>query len=361
MTADIKPGEIKKRGLGRGLDALFGDAKKEEASFQRKEAPAQRDVQLQAPAANPAPAAAVRAEPAPQIKRADEMIAPVEYKSAPTGAPRKLPVSHLQPGKFQPRRHFDEDALANLAESISVHGVFQPLLVRPVPGNHLRDQAMYEIIAGERRWRAAQKAGVHDVPVIIQELSDNETLEIALIENLQREDLAPLEEAEGYQRLMDEFRHTQDVLAHRLGKSRSHVTNTLRLLKLTPRIKKYMQEGQLTAGHARALVGLQNADQLADAIVKRSLNVRQTEKLVRDAAESANAKGGKGKKKPEVKGYVPRDVDVMALEERMSSLLGLKVTIDGEGAEGMLHIEYSSLDQLDDIVERLTNLPLKRH
>jgi len=355
MTTDIK-----KRGLGRGLDALFGDAKKEEASFQHKDAQHKEAAKpvAAAPAAPPAP---VRVEPAPQIKRADEMIAPIETKSAPTGAPRKLPVSHLQPGKFQPRRHFDEESLANLAESISVHGIFQPLLVRPLPGNHLRDQAMYEIIAGERRWRAAQKAGIHDVPVIIQDLNDNETLEIALIENLQREDLDPLEEAEGYQRLMDEFRHTQDVLAHRLGKSRSHVTNTLRLLKLTPRIKKYMQEGQLSAGHARALIGAPNADQLADAIVKRSLNVRQTEKLVRDAADNNNAKGGKGKKKPEVKGYIPRDVDVMALEERMSSLLGLKVTIDGEGAEGMLHIEYSSLDQLDDIVERLTNLPLKRH
>ena len=215
---------------------------------------------------------------------------------------------------------------------------------------------MYEIIAGERRWRAAQKARVHEVPVIIHELSDNETLEIALIENLQREDLSALEEAEGYQRLMDEFRHTQDVLAHRLGKSRSHVTNTLRLLKLPAKVKKYMQEGQLSAGHARALIGAVNADQLADAIVKRSLSVRQTEKLVKDAAT------GKAKTvtKPAPKGYVPRDVDVMALEEKMTSLLGLKVMIDGEGAAGTLHIEYSSLDQLDDLIERLTNLPVRR-
>ena len=344
--------EPKKRGLGRGLDALFGDARKEEASFQRKDAqPPQQATVQQQPASRPPP---VQNEPAPRLKRADEMVAPVEYKSAPASGLRKLPVDLLKPGKFQPRQHFDDEAIGNLAESIAVHGVLQPLLVRPLPGGAQRDGAMYEIIAGERRWRAAQKARIHEVPVIIQELSDNETLEIALIENLQREDLNPLEEAEGYQRLMDEFRHTQDVLAHRLGKSRSHVTNTLRLLKLPAKVRKYMQDGQLTAGHARALVNATNADQLADAIVKRGLNVRQTEKLVRDAAE------GKAKiKKPVAKGYVPRDVDVMALEEKMTSLLGLKVMIDGEGAEGVLHIEYKSLDQLDDLIERLTRLPTR--
>jgi len=333
MTTDPK-----KRGLGRGLDALFGDARKEEDSFQRKES---------AP-----PSAPHRNEAAPKIKRADEMVAAVEYKSLPAGAPRKLPVDRLQPGKFQPRQHFDDEAIGNLAESIAVHGVLQPLFVRPLPGQ----TGMYEIIAGERRWRAAQKARVHEVPVIVQDLSDNEALEIALIENLQREDLSALEEAEGYQRLMDEFRHTQDVLAHRLGKSRSHVTNTLRLLKLSARVKKYIQEGQLSAGHARALIGAANADQLADAIVKRGLSVRQTEKLVKDAAT------GKAKAitKPVSKGYVPRDVDVMALEEKMTTLLGLKVMIDGEGAAGVLHIEYKSLDQLDDLIERLTNLPVRR-
>ena len=338
--------DIKKRGLGRGLDALFGDAKKEEASFQQKEAA--RPAAVRAPIAAATPAAITHSEPAPKIKRADEMVAPIEYKSMPDGGLRKVPVDCLKPGKFQPRQHFDDEAIANLAKSISVHGILQPLSVRPLPGNAHRGRPLYEIIAGERRWRAAQKAQLHEVPVIIHDLSDNEALEIALIENLQREDLSPLEEAEGYQRLMDEFRHTQDVLAHRLGKSRSHVTNTLRLLKLTPRVKKYMQEGQLSAGHARALVGLQNADQLAEAIVKRGLNVRQTEKLVRDAAGKAQAK------KPVVKGYIPRDVDVMALEERMSSLLGLKVTIESSGAEGMLQIEYKSLDQLDDLIDRLT-------
>jgi ParB family chromosome partitioning protein len=345
--------EIRKRGLGRGLDALFGDAKKEEVSFQQKEsvrpaadAPVQQSVQRQpVRQSGQSPSSS---EPTPKIKRADEMIAPIEYKSAPGNGPRKLPVDCLKPGKFQPRQHFDDEAISNLAESISVHGILQPLFVRPMPGNAHRSQHLYEIIAGERRWRAAQKAQLHEVPVIIQELSDNEALEIGLIENLQREDLSPLEEAEGYQRLMDEFRHTQDVLAHRLGKSRSHVTNTLRLLKLPAKIRKYMQEGQLTAGHARTLIGAPNAEQLADAIVKRGLNVRQTEKLVRDAAGKA------APKKPVVKGYIPRDVDVMALEEKMSTLLGLKVSIEGYGAEGVLQIEYKTLDQLDDLIARLT-------
>jgi ParB family chromosome partitioning protein len=335
--------EVKKRGLGRGLDALFQDARKEEASFQQKDAQ-QREVHQQAPAQ--------ARDNAPQIKRADEMVAAMEIKSAGPTTPRKLSVDRLKPGKFQPRKHFDDEAINNLAESIAVHGVLQPIFVRPLPGQ----TGMYEIIAGERRWRAAQKARVHEVPVIVHDLSDNEALEIALIENLQREDLNALEEAEGYQRLMDEFRHTQDVLAHRLGKSRSHVTNTLRLLKLPARVKKFMQDGHLSAGHARALVGCDNADKLAEAIIKRGLSVRQTEKLVKDAATGK----AKAVTKPVVKGYVPRDVDVMALEEKMTSLLGLKVMIDSEGAEGTLHIEYKSLEQLDDLIERLTNLPVRR-
>ncbi len=354
MTSDIK-----KRGLGRGLDALFQDSRKEEASFQRKELQnkeAQQQERKEAPTPRREESARHESSGASKIKRADEMVATaIEYKSAPngpTGAPRKLPIDRLQPGKFQPRQYFDEEAINNLAESIAVHGVLQPLFVRPLQG---KDGTTYEIIAGERRWRAAQKARVHEVPVIIQDLSDNEALEVALIENLQREDLSALEEAEGYQRLMHEFRHTQDVLAHRLGKSRSHVTNTLRLLKLPVKVKQYLQEGLLSAGHARALIGSENADKLAEIIVRRGLNVRQTEKLVKESTGKPTVK------KPVVKGYVPRDVDVMALEEKMTSLLGLKVMIDGEGAEGTLHIEYKSLDQLDDLIERLTHLPISRH
>ncbi len=312
-------GDTKKRGLGRGLDALFQDARNEETSF------------------------------APKIKRADEMIADTLAQQSSVGAPRKVSIDKLKPGKFQPRRHFDDAAIESLAESIAVHGVLQPLFVRSLAGG------MYEIIAGERRWRAAQKAQVHELPVIVHDLSDNDALEIALIENLQREDLTALEEAEGYQRLMDEFRHTQDVLAHRLGKSRSHVTNMLRLLKLPHKVKQYMQEGLLSAGHARTLVGSDNAEKLADAIVKRGLSVRQAEKLVKKA--SAGKAAGK---KPVSRNFVPRDVDVLALEEKMSTLLGMRVMLESAGsAAGTLRIEYKSLEQLDDVLARLSRPAIK--
>jgi len=304
MNADNK-----KRGLGRGLDALFGDVKKEEESF------------------------------APKIKRADEIV------SAPAAqaSQRKMAVDRLTPGKFQPRHHFDDAALDQLAESIATHGVVQPLLVRAIGSN------MYEIIAGERRWRAAQKAQLHEVPVVVQELSDEAALEIALIENLQREDLSAIEEAEGYQRLMDEFGHTQDALSHQLGKSRSHVANILRLLKLPQSVRAMVQDGRLTAGHARALVGAKNPEELAGVIVTRGLNVRQAEALVQKSTE--------GKLKPKRKAFVEKDVDVLALEEMTTSKLGLKVTIEGQGAAGRLIIEYKNLDQLDDVIARLGQLP----
>jgi ParB family chromosome partitioning protein len=219
----------------------------------------------------------------------------------------------------------------------------QPLLVRPLSGDR------YEIIAGERRWRAAQKAQVHEVPVVIKTLTDPEALEIGLIENLQREDLTALEEAEGYQRLMDEFGHTQDALSHQLGKSRSQVANTLRLLKLPAAVRSLVQSGALSAGHARTLVGTKDAEALAGIIVKRGLSVRQTEKLVAASAE--------GKRKPKTKPlFRQKDVDTLALEEKISSALGLRVTIEG-AAEGRLVIEYKTLDQLDDVTARLLQTP----
>ena len=310
--------DSRKRGLGRGLDALFQDARNEEAFF------------------------------APKMKRADEIVSMVEAKQNVTLSQRKISIDKLQPGSFQPRKRFEAAALDNLAESIVVHGVLQPLLVRPLTGGR------YEIIAGERRWRAAQKAQIHTLPVIVQELSDNDAMEISLIENLQREDLTALEEAKGYQRLMDEFRHTQDVLAHHLGKSRSHVANTLRLLKLPEKVKKYMQEGALSAGHARCLVGCSDAEEIAEIVIKRGLSVRQTEKLVKCGTEGKSAT-----KKSSSKSFVQKDVDVLALEEKMSSLLGMKVTIESAGSAGSLRIEYKSLEQLDDVLERLSCTPVK--
>jgi len=308
--------EVKKRGLGRGLDALFQDVRNEEESF------------------------------APKTKRADEIVLAAGKPQTPPSAPRKIAIDKLRPGKFQPRRHFDDAAINSLAESIAVHGILQPLLVRALSAG------TYEIIAGERRWRAAQKAQVHELPVIILDLNDNDALEIALIENLQREDLSALEEAEGYQRLMNEFHHTQDVLAHHLGKSRSHVANTLRLLKLPDRVKRYMQEGNLSAGHARALIGCSNAEDIAQIVVRRGLSVRQTEKLVQEA--SAGGPKAKTPAKPPSRNFIWKDVDILALEEKMSALLGMKVTIESIGAAGCMRIEYKSLEQLDDVLERLS-------
>ncbi len=313
--------EQKKRGLGRGLDALFQDARKEEEAFQ------------------------------PKMKRADEMVAAVQQiqaqqANAPAGAQRKLAVDKMTPGKFQPRRHFDDAALDQLADSIGVHGVLQPILVRPLSGT------MFEIIAGERRWRAAQKAQLHEVPVVIQELTDKQALEIALIENLQREDLSAVEEAEGYQRLMDEFGHTQDALATQLGKSRSHVANTMRLLKLPQSVRSMIQNGSLSAGHARALIGAKNPEELADLIQRRGLNVRQIEALVQKSTD--------GKLKPNNKKaqrFIQKDVDVLALERLTSDKLGLNVTIDSVGPAGRLTIEYKTLDQLDDLLARLGQTP----
>jgi ParB family transcriptional regulator, chromosome partitioning protein len=321
--------ETKKRGLGRGLDALFQDVRKEEESF--------------------APRA--RGDETP-VRRADEIAAnPYETKSmAPqpgVNIQRRLPVERLTPGKYQPRRFFEDAALVQLSESIAAHGVLQPLLVRPLA------TGMYEIIAGERRWRAAQKAQVHEVPVVIQDLDDQQALEIALVENLQREDLTALEEAEGYQRLIDDFGHTQEALARQLGKSRSHVANMLRLLKLPAAVKQMIQQGTLSAGHARALIGAENAEELASIIVRRALSVRGTEALARRTAEAAG-KGKPGTKSAaKKKTFGQKDVDVLALESLMGNKLGMKVTIDSDGPAGTLSIDYKSLDQLDDLLARL--------
>jgi ParB family chromosome partitioning protein len=259
-------------------------------------------------------------------------------------APRTLPVDQLRPGAFQPRRSMDEDDLQDLARSVAEKGVLQPILVRRCAD----DPGMFEIIAGERRWRAAQMAQLHEVPVVVKELSDQEALEIGLIENLQRQDLSPLEEAEGYRRLMDEFAHTQDDLARTIGKSRSHVANTLRLLSLSEPIKARLDRGELTAGHARALIGAPDAEGVAALVVKRGLNVRQTERLV------ATRRHGPHDHRP----APTKDGNTVALEAELSALLGLKVEIRLRGAAGgpgALVLNYASLDQLDDIVHRLSH------
>ena len=252
---------------------------------------------------------------------------------------RRLPIEQLHPSRFQPRHKMDDERLNELAQSISDKGVLQPLLVRPDP-----DQpGTYEIIGGERRWRASQLAQIHDVPVIIRELEDREALEIALIENLQREDLSALDEAEGYRRLKDEFSYTQAALAAALGKSRSHVANTMRLLNLPDPVKEMIDRGTLTAGHARALLNAEDAISLARTVARRGLNVRQTEKLVQAEQRPKKAKPAPGK-----------DSDTLALERDISNLLGLKVEIRFRGGAGTLAVHYQSIEQLDDILHRLS-------
>jgi ParB family chromosome partitioning protein len=258
-------------------------------------------------------------------------------------AGKMVPIEFLQPGKYQPRQHMDDGGIEELSRSIAEKGILQPLLVRPLSDTNSPNS--YEIIAGERRWRAAQKAKMHEVPVIIKDLNDQETLEIALIENLQRLDLSPLEEADGYQRLMQEFTHTQEVLAKAMGKSRSHVANTLRLLSLPESIKTMIDDGRLSAGHGRALLSANNINKLIKIVLKQGLNVRQTEKLVK----KENA--GKSKLAPQT---LAKDSDTLALERDISDTLGLKVDIKFNAGHGALTIHYTGLNQLDDILARLS-------
>ncbi len=259
------------------------------------------------------------------------------------GVSQQLPIEQLQPGRLQPRHSMDSEPIKDLARSIREKGVLQPLLARRLPG---QDSA-YEIVAGERRWRAAQQAQLHEIPVIIKELTDREALEIAMVENLQRQDLSPLDEAMGYRRLMDEFSHNQKDLAHTLGKSRSHVANTLRLLDLPDAVKKMLDAGKLSAGHARALLTADDPTTLAGQVVKQGLNVRQTAKLAQDT----------GRKKKRGRKPAAKDADILGLERDMSNLLGLRVEIKflGKAKGGTLSVHYRTLDQLDDILGRLSH------
>ncbi len=256
---------------------------------------------------------------------------------------RTVPVADLLPSPFNPRQHFDESELAELAQSIREKGLLQPILVRPAeqPGR-------YEIVAGERRWRAAQMAGVHEVPVIVRELEEREALEVALIENVQRTDLNALEEALGYRRLIDQFGYTQQQLAEIIGKSRSHVANTLRLLNLPEEVQAMIRDGQLSAGHARALVATDDPLGLAKKIVKLGLSVREAEKLSQDEGkkrESSGRKTGAGEEPAP---------DVKALAKELEEALGMAVAIKPKGKKGgRLVIEWRTLEQLDDLRARL--------
>jgi ParB family chromosome partitioning protein len=253
---------------------------------------------------------------------------------------RQLPVEHLEPSPFQPRNTIDPAALSDLVDSIKARGILQPLLARP----HPTQPGRFQIIAGERRWRAAQQAGLHEIPVLIRDLTDAETMAAALVENLQRQDLNAIEEAEGYKRLLDEFAMTQEVLAESVGKSRPHIANTIRLLNLPLTVRNEVRNGALTPGHARALLAHPEPEKAALAVIARGLNVRQTEALSsRKASKDAETFA-----KPE------RDPETEALERDLAGKLGLKVEIGFDGKGGTLKITYRTLDQLDGLIALLS-------
>ncbi|MBA4206980.1 ParB/RepB/Spo0J family partition protein [Pannonibacter sp. Q-1] len=292
--------------LGRGLAALIGDA-----------------------------GITTAAEPAAQS--ADK---------APPRDSRKVPVEFLEPNPRNPRKTFVEKDLTELTDSIREKGIIQPILVRPAAGK----PDHFEIIAGERRWRAAQRAGLHEVPVIIRDITDQEALELAIIENVQRADLNPIEEALGYEQLTAEFNYSQGELAKLIGKSRSHVANTLRLLKLPNAVKDYLSEGLITAGHARALITLEDPSALAELIVEKGLSVRDAEKLAQDPEILSKLSGPKD---PVTR--AEKDADTRALEKRLTDTLGLKVAIGHKPGKdaGELKIKYASLEQLDELCRKL--------
>lgn len=292
---------VKQRGLGRGLNALFDD---EEADFSG--------------------------------------LSEVALSSS---ARETVGVEQLHPGALQPRHVFDEESLEQLAESIKVHGLLQPLLVRRDPSV----EGQFEIIAGERRWRAAQLAQLHELPVIILDLNDTQALEIGLIENLQREDLNPIDEALGYQKLMDDFGHTQEKLAEAMGKSRSHIANMVRLLNLPMGVQEMVADQGLSMGHARALITAKDPEALAKRVIAEGLSVRETERLAGELNEKPNRKSKAAAKRG-------KDADTIALESDLSNMIGMHVNIDSKnGKAGKVTVSFKDLDQLDSLLKILSS------
>ncbi|MBY0421495.1 MAG: ParB/RepB/Spo0J family partition protein [Parvularculaceae bacterium] len=297
-------------GLGRGLDALLGDA----------------------------PARTADAKP--------------DANSSAAGARARmvLPIEFLSPGVSQPRRVFDDAAIDELAESIRARGLLQPILVRPISENR------FEIVAGERRWRAAQKAGLHDVPVVIRELTDEAASEIALIENIQRVDLSPVEEARAYQRLVEQHKRSPDEIAKAVGKSRSHVANLMRLLALPPMSLDALERGLITMGHARAILSAPNPDVACSLVIKKGYSVRQIERIVAEVLRTKKTEEAEAKRADApVKAAARKDADTRALEQELAAALGLEVAIEHSAKGfGVVAVKYGDLDQLDDLVRRLT-------
>jgi ParB family transcriptional regulator, chromosome partitioning protein len=296
MSADTP-----RRGLGRGLSALMGETAAEQ---------------------------------------------PLDPAAPRAAGVRLMSIGHISPNPHQPRRHFDDAALDELAASIAARGLIQPIVVRPHPHN-----SAFQIVAGERRWRAAQRAQLHEIPVIVRELSDADTLEFAIVENIQRQDLNAIEEATSYQRLIKDFAHTQEELGKLVAKSRSHVANMLRLLDLPPTVQAMVADGRLSMGHARALITAPNPAELAQQVINRELSVRETEKLAKEG--KASTARPKAEKMP-----TAVDADIGALERQLGDILGLKVTIEHGEKGGRVSISYSTLDQLDLVCQRLSGEPI---
>jgi ParB family chromosome partitioning protein len=260
----------------------------------------------------------------------------------------QLPIGEIDANPDQPRRRFDEEALTELADSIAARGLIQPIVVRPLGGR-------YQIVAGERRWRAAQRAGLHEIPVVVRDFADSAILEIALVENIQRQDLNPIEEAASYRRLMRDFGHSQDELGRIVNKSRSHVSNLVRLLDLPEGVREMLAEGRLSMGHARALVTAKDPEALARLVEVDGLSVRQTEELARadkGTGKQSRKRGGKGSSEPIV------DADVAALERQLGDALGLRIQITHGENGGTVTIAYSTLDQLDMLCQRMSGEPI---
>lgn len=269
-------------------------------------------------------------------------------RAEPRAPDSLIPIEKIAPNPDQPRRSFPQDALEDLAASIREKGIIQPLIVRPSP----KMEGAFEIVAGERRWRAAQLAKLHEIPVLVREFDDSEVLEVAIIENIQRADLNPVEEAAGFQQLMGKFGHTQERLAQVLGKSRSHIANSVRLLSLPEEVQDYLKDGKLSAGHGRALITADDPVALAREVIRKGLSVREAEKLARRALNNVFTDGSAEKAKPKP----AKDADTKALEGDLSAGLGMKVVIDHAPGKdnGKVVIAYDTLEQLDDLCRILS-------
>lgn len=343
--------ELRPRGLGRGLSALLGEPVRTETPKpatapawtapqpepQRAPIEPPRNV-FELPISNTQPQ---QQAPAPTPPPPQQATAPRPPQADGEGGPRAIAIDLVQRNPQQPRKHFDEAELTDLANSIRTHGVLQPILVRPIAGGR------YEIVAGERRWRAAQRAGLHSIPAVIRELDEVEVLEIAIVENVQRTDLNPIEEAQGFQALIDRFGRTQQEIADAVGKSRPHIANMLRLLSLPEDLQEMVRDGRLSSGHARAILTAPDPRGLAQRAISEGLNVREVERLAQQAKDEKHGPRVSSTQTAE------KSADTRALEQSLSNALGLDVTIIEKGEAGELKISYKTLAQLDDVIRRL--------